>query len=83
MRTIAATFLTLISVFTGGCSVVFIFMGFAKSAAIIIFPSLLIAGLAGWGAAALSAAPPPTPNTNPPIRPASDATGQTDKDTPR
>lgn len=83
MRTIAAIFLTLISLFIGGCSIVFIFMGFAKSAAIIIFPSLLIAGLAGWGAAALSAAPPPAPNASPPIRPAADATGQTDKDNPR
>lgn len=64
MRILGGIFLMLISLFCGGCSLLFGFVdltGQGLGVAIIWGPGLLIAFLSGWGAVKLFEKPKPAP----------------------
>lgn len=65
MRTIAGIFLALLSLFSGGCSVLFVSIGFAGIGGFLLAAGFLVAALAGWGALVLLAEPTPSPSAPP------------------
>jgi hypothetical protein len=64
MRILGGIFLLLISLFSGGCSLLFgiaDLTGNGFGVAVIWIPGLIIAALTGWGAVKLFAKPKPAP----------------------